>query len=167
MNLAQLAAQMESNAEAVRSIVEAVSDEQARWRPTVDAWSMADVMAHLAYEEVHDFRDRLELILHRPDEHWPLAEPNRGVYAESNKDLSAALQEFVTARRASMVWLRKLRNPDWEAAHEAPFGCIRAGDVLASWLGHDLLHLRQLTELRWSILARQIQPYELHYAGEW
>ena len=43
----------------------------------------------------------------------------------------------------------------------------RAGDLLAAWVAHDLLHLRQLVELKYAYLARTMEPYALKYAGEW
>ena len=46
-------------------------------------------------------------------------------------------------------------------------GRLSAGDMLTSWAAHDLLHLRQLVELRFAYLARQARPYSLDYAGEW
>jgi hypothetical protein len=39
--------------------------------------------------------------------------------------------------------------------------------MLASWLAHDLLHLRQLIELRYQITISRCDPYRVLYAGEW
>jgi hypothetical protein len=172
MNPKRLIAQMERTAGAIRHLVQGVSEDQASWRPTPDAWSVADVIDHLAYEEVHDFRDRLDLVLHRPDEPWPTADPARGVgqnTADGNtkESLARSLDAFLAARRASLDWLAGLEGVDWQAAHEAPFGRMRAGDVMAAWAAHDLLHLRQLTELHWAYLTHCVEPYELRYAGPW
>jgi hypothetical protein len=49
----------------------------------------------------------------------------------------------------------------------APFGQISAGDMFASWVAHDLLHIRQLVELHWAYTTRQLQPYNVEYAGGW
>jgi hypothetical protein len=44
---------------------------------------------------------------------------------------------------------------------------MRAGDMLASWVAHDNLHIRQLVELRRSRIESITQPYEIEYAGDW
>jgi len=66
-----------------------------------------------------------------------------------------------------LAWLRSLDSPDWEATYEAPWGPITAGDLLASWVAHDLLHMRQLVELHWHYKEEQVEPYSTRYAGEW
>ena len=168
MNLKHLASRMEHNAQAIRSLVHDVSDRDARWKPDPDAWSMLDVVNHLAYEEEHDFRDRLDLILHRPQEPWPSGNSARGVTASSRwRSLEEALAAFLTARAESLVWLEGLREPRWETPYEAPFGEIKAGDIMAAWVAHDLLHVRQLLELHWQRLTEDVEPYRLRYAGSW
>ena len=42
---------------------------------------------------------------------------------------------------------------------------LRAGDLLASWLAHDLIHIRQITRLHYRWLERLAAPYQLGYAG--
>jgi hypothetical protein len=39
--------------------------------------------------------------------------------------------------------------------------------MLMAWVAHDLLHLRQLIELRYAYLQQQAQPYQIAYAGQW
>jgi hypothetical protein len=159
---------MEQNAQAIRALVQNVSDRRARWKPDPDAWSMVDVVNHLVYEEEHDFRDRLDLILHRPEEPWPSGDSARGVTDNSRRrSLEEALEAFLTARAESLAWLESLNGPQWETCYEAPFGEIKAGDVLAAWVAHDLLHIRQLVELRWQHLTEDVEPYRLRYAGTW
>jgi len=168
MDLKRLTTKMEQNAQAVRALAKGASDHQARWQPEPEAWSILDVVNHLAYEERHDFRDRLDLILHRPDDTWPSGESARGVTDRSRQlQLDQALTRFLSAREASLVWLRSLGASRWERAYEAPFGQIKAGDVLAAWVAHDLLHVRQLTELHWQYLTKDVEPYDVRYAGRW
>jgi hypothetical protein len=44
---------------------------------------------------------------------------------------------------------------------------MRAGDMLAAWVAHDLLHMRQLVELHRTYTVTQLAPYDTRYAGEW
>ena len=169
MDLQPLLSQMEHTAQTIRPLVSGCSDEEAQWRPDEASWSMLEVVNHLLDEEREDFRARVDLILHHPDDAWFPMDPQGWVTERgyNHRDLQASLQSFLAAREESLDWLRSLESPQWDRAFEAPFGRIRAGDVMAAWAAHDLLHTRQLVELRWAYLVRQVEPYGVRYAGEW
>ena len=169
MNMNRLLSQMMEDAERVRALAQGVSDRQARWKPDPDTWSILEVVNHLLDEERHDFRVRLDYTLHRPGEPWPPIDPGGWVTerAYNQRDLGASLAQFLSERKASIAWLRALSTPDWDATYEAPWGLIRAGDLFASWVAHDLLHLRQLVELHWAHATTELSPYRPDYAGEW
>ncbi len=165
----RLVLQMLEDGERVRALLQGVSDQQARWKPDPDSWSMLEVVNHLLDEERHDFRVRLDYTLHRPGEAWPPIDPGGWVTARqyNQQDPEASVAQFLSERQASITWLRELSAPDWEATYEAPWGSIRAGDLLASWVAHDLLHMRQLVELHWAYTVAGVAPYRPNYAGEW
>jgi hypothetical protein len=77
------------------------------------------------------------------------------------------LDGLLTERANSLTWLHDLSEPNWDVEYPAPFGPIKAGDLLASWVAHDNLHTRQLVELRRSRLLRMVAPYSVKYAGDW
>jgi len=169
MDLERAASQMADNAERIRVLVQGVTDDQARWKPNAASWSILEVINHLYDEEREDFRVRLDHTLHRPGEPWPATDPQGWVTKRqyNRRDLDQSLRDFLSARQESLEWLRGLSSPDWEAAREAPWGRITAGDILAAWIAHDLLHMRQLVELHWAHTTIQVAPYGVDYAGEW
>ncbi|GAB4542807.1 MAG: DinB family protein [Anaerolineae bacterium] len=169
MDLDRVVSQMARNAQAIRTFVQGITDHEARWKPDADSWSMLEVINHLANEEREDFRARVDLTLHRPGEAWTGIDPEGWVTERgyNQRDLEQSLARFLSAREESLDWLRGLAQPEWEREREASFGRIRAGDLLASWVAHDLLHLRQLVELRWAYWVAQAEPYEVGYAGVW
>lgn len=169
MNSEKLIQQLSDNAEKIRALVQGLPREQARLRPSADAWSILEVVGHLADEERLDFRVRLDFTLHRPAEPWPAIDPQGWVQAHhyNEGDLQETLDSFLAAREDAVRWLRGLSSPNWEATYAAPFGPIKAGDLLAAWVGHDLLHMRQLVELLWSHLLLEVEPYRMEYAGQW
>jgi hypothetical protein len=169
MDSDRLVLQMLEDGERVRVLVQEVSDQQARWKPDPDSWSILEVVCHLLDEEREDFRVRLDHTLHRPDEPWPPIDPGGWVTARAynQRDPEESLARFLSERAASIAWLRGLSAPDWEATFEAPWGPIRAGDIFASWVAHDLLHMRQLLELHWAYVRAEMEPYKPDYAGEW
>jgi hypothetical protein len=169
MDMDRLLSQMAQDAERVRALVQGASEQQARWKPDSDSWSILEVVNHLLDEEREDFRVRLDYTLFRPGEPWPPINPVGWVTEReyNQQDLDASLARFLSEREASIVWLRALPAPDWDAAYQAPWGPITAGDLFASWVAHDLLHMRQLLELHWAYITAELEPYKPDYAGEW
>ena len=169
MNLDLLIQQMTDHANAVRSLAGTVSDEQAHWKPAPDSWSILEVVNHLYDEERLDFRARLDIILHHPNQPWSPIDPPGWVIERryNEREPQGSLKNFLEERAARPARLRGLPGPDWQAAYQAPWGPITAGDMFAAWVAHDILHLRQLVELHYAYTVRSVQPYEVRYAGEW
>jgi hypothetical protein len=169
MDIDSLAARMADNAARIQALVRGVSDRQARWKPDLTSWSILEVVNHVLDEEKEDFRVRLDYTLHRRGEPWPPIDPAGWVTSRgySEKDLEPSLDQFLAEREASLAWLKELAAPEWGATYEASFGPISAGDLLAAWVAHDLLHMRQLVELHWQYTTAEVEPYRTRYAGEW
>ena len=169
MDLDHFVLQMINNAQRIRVFAEGVSDDQARWKPDPDTWSILEVINHLLDEEKEDFRAVLDLVLHHPDEDWPSNDPQGWVIEReyNARDPGPSVQGFLAAREESLAWLTSLSSPDWETVYDAPFGQITAGDIFASWVAHDLLHTRQLVELHWAYTTHLLHPHKVDYAGQW
>ena len=161
--------ELANNAQRICVLVENVSAEQAIWKPSPDSWSMLEVVNHLLDEEKLDFRVRLDTTLRQTGEVWSGINPPLWVTERryNERDPNESLASFLAAREDSLNWLKTLNSPDWEAGYEAPWGSICAGDLIASWMGHDLLHMRQLVELHWAYTMNDIRPYSAVYAGNW
>jgi hypothetical protein len=169
MRLDVLRRELAQGAETIQALVVGVSTAEARVRPQPTAWSILEVVAHLLDEEREDFRPRLDLVLHRPHETWAPIDPEGWVTARAYnaRDLPATLSAFLAERERSLSWLAGLTAPDWSREHQASFGPITAGDLAASWAAHDLLHARQLLELRRTRLLGLTAPHRTGYAGDW
>jgi hypothetical protein len=169
VNLEAQIAQLTTQAQIIHGLTAGISVAQAAWKPGSDAWSIVEVVNHLYDEEREDFRAHLEAVLAGPDTPWAPIDPQGWVtqrrYAE--RDLAQSVANFLRERDRSLAWLRGLTVADWGIAYTMPWGSITAGDLLASWVAHDLLHIRQLVELRWGILVAAVAPYQVRYAGEW
>jgi len=170
VNLSALVGRLRTDAKIIGALVADVEPAQARWKPTPDQWSVLEVTAHLAEEEVLDFRTRLDLTLHHPGSEWPRIDPQRWVTERryNEWDPGETLERFLAERSRSLVWLEGIDAPDWERAYQHPrFGAIRAGELMTSWLAHDLLHIRQLNRLHRQYLVDVLSPYSTTYAGNW
>lgn len=169
MEVVYLKRQLAINRDRVAALARGVPEDQARWKPTEESWSILEVISHLADEEEFDFPLRLKIILEGGEKSWPEIDPEGWVTEkEYNRgDLFETLNRYVKTRNEWLVWLDELEKPDWDATYEAPFGTIKAGDLFVSWVTHDLLHLRQLVELQRLYLEKHAKPYSLEYAGKW
>ena len=149
-------------------LFQTVSDEQARWKPDRDRWSILEVINHLYDEEREDFRKRLELVLNNPEEPWPPIDPEGWVVRRNynNQDLKQSLQNFFEEREKSLLWLNRLDSPDWQATYHHPqMGPMSAELILANWLAHDLFHIRQTNDLLFDYLTKAVEPVSLNYSG--
>jgi hypothetical protein len=162
--------QLERNSWRIQALVDGVSPEQAKWRPDPQSWSILEVVNHLYDEEREDFRLRLNLVLYKPADAWPLNDPEGWVIARryNERDMEGSLRNFLAERNASLAWLRTLDAPHWKASAATPWGGrLTAGEIFASWVAHDLLHLRQLVELHRAFVVELTAPYPVDYAGPW
>ena len=85
----------------------------------------------------------------------------------SQAQVGEVVAAFLAERERSLAWLRTLAAPDLDAEYRTPRGIMRAGDMLASWVAHDNLHMRQIIELRRNRLVHLAGPYDVMYAGDW
>ena len=161
--------QLERNAHVFRLLAAGLSQEQQRWKPTPDEWSVLEVINHLADEDAEDFRARLDAILHRPDQAWEPIDPQAAISARAynTRGMDVSLERFVTERYRSVVWLRSLKSPDWNSIHADQFGTVSAREMLGSWVAHDWLHVRQIARLQHHWASQLIAPESVQYAGDW
>ncbi|HEU0295714.1 MAG TPA: DinB family protein [Anaerolineales bacterium] len=158
-----------NSTEMIRALLKDIDQEQARVKPSRGSWSILEVVCHLYDEEREDFREHLDFILHRQHEEWhpisPFAWVKLRKYNEQN--FKTMQRKFFKEREKSLAWLKKLKSADWNRTYTSKFGSMRAGDMFASWVAHDNLHIRQLTELRRKHIERITQSYKIQYAGDW
>jgi hypothetical protein len=170
MRVDDLVRSLEQFPTTLRAVVSGLTDEEARRKPASGAWSILEIVTHLADEEVEDFRRRVEMTLREPDETWPGIDPEGwAVERQYNEgQLSESIERFVKERSESVRWLRALDDPPWDRAHEHPkLGVLRAGDLLAAWTAHDMLHLRQIAKRRYEVIEMAAEPFSIAYAGAW
>ena len=163
-------ARLEANGRILGDLLSRVSEEDSLASPGEGKWCVREVLGHLVSEEVEDFRARVDFVLLRPGADWPKLDPEARVREGRFRERTAAslLAEFRAERAKSLAWLRSLPAPDWSTSKVHPrIGPFAAGDLLASWAAHDLLHARQVVRILHGITVAEGAPFSTRYAGEW
>lgn len=169
-NIDSAVRRLTASAAAIRSLVSGLETAEAVWKPWPEKWSILEVVNHLADEEVEDFRARLDLLIHRPAEEFAPIDPQGWVTSRRyvERDLEDSLARYLKEREHSIQWLTNLVAPDLERGREHPVaGFLTGRQMLASWVAHDLLHVRQITRLRYQYLEQRVEPLSIEYAGGW
>ena len=169
MKFETLYQELASSTEMIRSLLAGLTQEEAGFKPSPETWSILEVLCHCCDEEREDFREHLDFILRRQNEEWHRIDPQGWVtvrkYNEQN--FTEMREKFFAERMKSLEWLKSLSEAGWDTEYTSPFGSMKAGDMFASWIAHDNLHIRQLVELRRARIENIAQPYDIQYAGDW
>lgn len=132
----------------LRGLMTEISDDDARWRPSENRFSIAEVLAHLAHSEGHCYRSRVDRFL---SEDRPEFEPDDAQFhleRYRNGDPEEDFAHFEEQRETNVVHLRSLPAAAGErkALHKEA-GEITLSQMLHEWALHDLGHIRQIAEL--------------------
>jgi hypothetical protein len=152
---------------ALLAIFQGAPEDLLRDRESDARWSPLEILAHLRDEETEDFGARAravvegrELTLGLDPAVWVT---ERGY---NEMDPGAVFLDFSEKRADSCRWLGTLTLDDLRQNTEHPkFGTFRAGDFIAAWRVHDLLHLRQFAQAMAVITARRLDGWKVDYAG--
>lgn len=169
MEFKTLYQELVNSTEMIRALLAGVGQEEAQVKPSKSLWSILEVTCHLYDEEREDFREHLDFILNRRSEEWHPIAPQAWVKLRkyNEQDFRMMKGKFFRERKKSLGWLRGLEKEDWNIKYKTKWRTMRAGDMFASWVAHDNLHIRQLTELRRARIQRIAKPYHIEYAGDW
>ncbi|MBT8401741.1 MAG: DinB family protein [Rhodothermia bacterium] len=132
----------------LRALMTELTDEDARWNPAPDRFSVAEVLAHLAHSDSDCYRMRLDRFMaearpeFEPDDAQMYLDLYRGA------DPKESLHKFVDRRRKNIQFLRGLPTAAGErVALHKEHGEITLAEMLNEWALHDLGHIRQIAEL--------------------
>ena len=149
------------------NLIQGSSEQILRSRESPERWSPLEILAHLRDEEIEDFRPRAQSAIAGQEITKPIAPHVWVVERRYNEmDPGAVFLDFSRERADSCVWLNTLEPQDLDRSiPHARRGTIRAGDFIAAWRVHDLLHLRQLSTAMAILTARRLSDWKVDYAG--
>jgi hypothetical protein len=139
----------------LESLLDGLSDTWLDASEGPDTFSPRDVVGHLIHGEETDWVPRIRLILERGDEE-PFVPFDRFGFREKIKgrSMDELLNELRNLRNENLDYVRGLSltasDFDRKGRHPA-LGPVTLGQLLATWMVHDLGHVRQIVR----VLARQ------------
>jgi hypothetical protein len=147
----------------LRDLLAGLPDGWIRATEGPDTWSPFDVVGHLIHGERTDWIPRLEIILTEgearaftPFDRFAQFEASRG------KTLDELLEAFAALRAGNLVRLgsfgltpadltRRGRHPE--------LGPVTLGQLLATWVAHDLSHLGQIARVMGKAYTEAVGPW--------
>lgn len=139
----------EQTAGILAELLAGVSDQQLRARPSGDKWSIAEILAHLADDEISSAWRYRQMVEHNGIE---LAGFDQELWARmgdySSRMPQESLELFRLLRKANLQFLRKLTPEQWECfGVHAERGRITIRSLAAHMAGHDANHVEQIRRI--------------------
>ena len=131
-----------------------------------ETWSPYDIVGHLIHGEEADWIPRARIILEHgqsraftPFDRFAQFEKSRG------KTLNELLDEFAALRRDNLAALAELQlRPEQlslRGLHPDPnLGSVTLGQLLATWVAHDLSHLAQIYRVMCRQYGQAVGPWK-------
>ena len=132
------------------SLIEGLSPDALSRRPAPGKWSIQEIVAHLADDElVGGYRVRL--ILSAPG--TEIQAFDQDVWSRTGRydriNIQTSLEFFRVLRQANLALLRSLRAEEWEMfGVHAERGAESIRDIAMYFAGHDINHLEQIEAIR-------------------
>jgi len=128
-----------------------------------ETWSPYDVVGHLIHGERTDWIPRLKIILEL-GESRPFDPFDRFAQFEASqgKSLSELLETFAALRRQNLATLKQLNLTEehfkLKGTHP-DFGSVTLGQLLATWVVHDLDHISQIVRVMAQQYLDEVGPW--------
>jgi len=139
---------LEATPAILRGLISEISEEDARWKPAADRFSIAEVLCHLSHSEGHCYRARLDRFLSEEMPEFETDDAQMHLEVYKNADPGADFGHFEDQRETNIELLRGLpaEAGNRKAMHSTA-GAITLSHMLHEWALHDLGHIRQIAEL--------------------
>lgn len=116
-----------------------------------NTWRVLDVIGHLIHTERTDWLPRASIILRfGEDRVFEPLDREEGIRGGQDRPLAQLLDEFAALRSGNLAELGRLnpgpRDLRRKGRHPA-LGVVTLSELLATWAGHDLTHLHQISRI--------------------
>jgi uncharacterized damage-inducible protein DinB len=130
-------------------LVSGASDQQLRARPSKDKWSIAEILAHLAEDEISTAWRYRQMVEHNG---IALAGFDQDLWARmgdyGSRTARDSLELFRLLRNTNLQFLNQLAPEQWECfGIHAERGRITVKELAIHMAGHDANHVEQIRRM--------------------
>jgi uncharacterized damage-inducible protein DinB len=132
-----------------------------------DTWSPYDVIDHLIQGERTNWMVRSRHILDDKQRPFDPFDRMAAVTERQGKTIAELLATFADLRRANVAALvgMHLTSADLSRTGQHPeFGAVRLGQLLATWVVHDLNHMGQIVQTLAQVYTDAVGPWRAYLA---
>jgi hypothetical protein len=150
----------------LRSLLADLPESWTRATEGPDTWSPFDIVGHLIHGERTDWIARTEILLaygetrpFTPFDRFAQFEASRG------KTLQELLDTFAELRAANLIRLRALELAPEDLGRQGrhpELGPVTLGELLATWVAHDLSHIAQIARVMGRQYADAVGPWRAY-----
>jgi hypothetical protein len=149
------------------ALIDGLSAEHLGQRPAPGKWSIREIVAHLADDELVGAY-RIRLILSAPG--TAIQAFDQDVWARtgrySTRDIIDSLMLYRTLRFANLKLLQSLAAHEWNMfGVHAERGIESLRDIAMYYAGHDINHFRQIESIRRQLGAAMSESGATEHAG--
>lgn len=148
----------------LRTLLAGLPRAWTTFRDAESSWTTYEVVGHLVHGERTDWLPRLRIILESgPEQPFPPFD-REGMRGEVD-DLDTLLENFAGLRAQSLEAVAELglTEADLHRTGTHPgLGPVRLGELLASWVVHDLSHIAQVAETMAKRYRGEIGPWRAY-----
>jgi DinB superfamily len=162
-DLKEAIAILERTPAVLQHLLDGLTDSWIKNNEGGQTWSPYDIVGHLIHGEKTDWISRTKIIL--DDNAQPFAEFDRfAQFKESQgKSLTQLLDGFKDLRKKNLAVLGEMKITDADlpkTGRHPELGTVTLRQLLASWVAHDLGHIRQITRVMAKQYKNEIGPWE-------
>jgi len=149
----------------IRTLLDGLPDELAHANYGSNTWSPHEVVGHLIHGEKTDWMPRLRMIMKGGESTFEPFDRDGHKSLCREKTTSELLSLFSTLRESNLAELRslKLTTTDFDRRGRHPaLGPVTLGQLLATWVVHDLNHTAQISKALAHQHRQEVGPWEAY-----
>ena len=149
----------------LKTLLDGLPDTWVRATEGDGTWSPYDVIGHLIHGERTDWIPRVRHILAGKTDPFEPFDRTAQFRESQNKSLNGLLTTFADLRRENLEALKemKLRPEDLQKPGLHPdLGPVTLGQLLATWVAHDLDHIGQIARTMAKVYKNATGPWSAY-----
>ena len=157
---------LQTTPQSVSAVVGGLPEPWLRLNEGSGTWSCYDVVGHLIHGELTDWIPRARIILDKGEAQTFTPFDRSAQFREDqSRPISALLDQFAFMRAENMKILENLHLAEADMARRGThpeLGTVTLGQLLSSWVVHDLSHLSQIARITAKQYCQEVGPWRAY-----